>query len=340
MPALYLTEQGATLRKQGDTFVVTKDNATLQAIPAVKVEQVVVFGNVSLTTPVINHLLQAGIDCVFCSSEGKYHGRLISTESSFGQLRLNQMVAVTTPGKRLEVAQEIVKGKLANQRTMLMRYHRSFLDRGIEPPASLQRGADVLQGFLEDASRCGDVGQLLGIEGAAGVAYYSAFKALLQQDLGFNARQRRPPPDPVNSLLSFGYTLLTYNMQSAIRIVGLDPFLGFLHAVEYSRPSLALDLMEEFRAIVVDSIVLRAINTRALKAEDFRRSEEDPGAVLLTQDGIKKFIKFFEERMETKIAHPLTKQQATYRRCLELQVRQLARVLRGDTPAYKPFIVK
>jgi CRISPR-associated protein Cas1 len=141
-----------------------------------------------------------------------------------------------------------------------------------------------------------------------------------------------------------------------IRIVGLDPFLGFLHVVEYSRPSLALDLIEEFRAIIVDSIVLRAINTRAMNAGDFRRSEEAPstssepalslskgqapGAVLLTQDGIKKFIKFFEERMETKIAHPLTKQQATYRRCLELQVRQLARVLRGDTPTYKPFIVK
>jgi CRISPR-associated protein Cas1 len=334
MAVLYLTEQGATLRKQGATLVTTKDDQTLQTIPAVKVQQVVIFGNISLTTPVIDYLLQEGIDCVFCNSYGKYHGRLVSNESNFGQLRLEQMLAVTTPERRLAIAREMVRGKLTNQRTLLMRYHRS---RG---QTELGEGADTLQQRLADLDRCADLSRLQGMEGAGSAVYYSAFKDLLQQELGFTAQLRRPPPDPVNSLLSFGYTLLTYDMQAAVRIVGLDPFLGFLHSVEYSRPSLPLDLIEEFRAIIVDSIVLRAVNTRALGAGDFHRSQQDPRAVLLTQEGMKKFLNLYEERVESRIRHPATDHQVTYRRSFELQVRYLARVIRQEVPTYVPFLVK
>ena len=228
MPVLYLVEQGATLRKDSLTFVVTKDNQVLQKIPASKVEQVVLFGNINLTTPVIHYLLDQGIDCAFCSSTGKYHGRLISTESKFGLLRQAQFQATTNQELKLAIATQVVRGKLSNLRTMLMRYAREREDPNITA------AVDGMQQSLNRLENARDISSVQGIEGYGSSLYYNAFKGILKQDLGFRARVRRPPRDPVNSLLSFGYTLLVYDVQAAIRTVGLDPFLGFLHTTEYS----------------------------------------------------------------------------------------------------------
>ncbi len=334
MAVLYLVEQGATLRKEANTFIVTKEGQTLQKVPSTKVEQVVIFGNVNLTTPVIHDLLDRGIDCVFCSSTGKYHGRLFSTESNFGLLRQAQLQAISNPELKSALAAEIVRAKLSNERTMLMRYARE------DQNPVLSEAIEHLSEGLRRLERAGNLSTVQGIEGYNSMIYYGAFKGLLKYDLGFRARIRRPPRDPVNSLLSFGYTLLVYGVQAAIRTVGLDPFLGFLHSTEYSKPSLALDLMEEFRPIIVDSIVLRAINTRSLTAEDFEASEERGGMVRLTQEAIRKFLALYEERVQTEVIHPHTNTRATYRRCFELQARQLVRVIMGKEAAYKPFLVK
>lgn len=334
MPVLYLTEQGATLRKEGDLLVVTKDDQTLQEVWAIKVEQVVLFGNINITTPVIHYLLKEGIDCVFCSSYGKYQGRLFSTESRFGQLRQRQLQATADLSTRLPVAREIARGKLLNQRTMLLRYLRERA----EPV--LQSAADGIQGCLEKLDKAEEVASVMGLEGQASALYYKAFKTLLKQDLGFKSRIQRPPPDPVNSLLSFGYTLLTHGMQSAVHTVGLDPFLGFLHRTEYSRPSLVLDLIEEFRPIIVDSVVLRVINTHTITWEDFEPPEEQRRGVFLTQEGIKKFLHHYEERVQTIVLHPVDKVQVSYRRSFELQARHLARVLLEQDSIYQPFVVK
>jgi len=185
-----------------------------------------------------------------------------------------------------------------------------------------------------------EVGSLRGVEGTTSASYYAAFKDLLQQDLGFLARRRRPPPDPVNSLLSFGYTLLVYGIQSAVHMVGLDPFIGFLHVTEYSRPSLVLDLMEEFRPIIVDSLVLRLINTKAMTEEDFHVATEEGQTIRLSQGAIKKFVHHFEQRVQSQIQHPSSGHRATYRRCFELQARQLAQVLLGHEVSYNPLLVK
>ncbi len=334
MPVLYLTEQGATLRKEGDLLVVTKDGQVLQEFPAIKVEQVVIFGNVNITTPVIHYLLQEGIDCVFCSSYGKYHGRLFSTESKFGLLRQHQLQASLEPQRRLAIAREIARGKFLNQRTLLLRYLRE------RDEPELKSATEGIQGCIDKLDKVEDVGSVLGLEGHASALYYRVFKTLLKHDMGFVARVRRPPTDPVNSLLSFGYTLLVYRMQSAVHTVGLDPFLGFLHATEYSRPSLVLDLIEEFRAIIVDSVVLRAVNTRAITAEDFEPPNESTRGVFLTQQGIKKFIHHYETRIQTKVFHPIDRVQVTYRRCFELQSRHMARTIMGQEPKYLSFLVK
>jgi len=294
----------------------------------------VVLGNIGLTTPVIGYLLEQGIDCVFCNSYGKYHGRLVSTESRFGLLRQRQLQSTTSAQTRLKIAREIVRGKLCNQRTLLLRYRR---ERSLDSLDTIIKGVEKALGKLDGAA---ELTTLLGIEGTASSMYYAGFRRLLKQDLGFNARRRRPPPDPVNSLLSFGYTLLVYGVQSAVSTVGLDPFLGFLHGTEYSRPSLVLDLMEEFRAVIVDSLVLRIINTSVMGPDDFQQSEAEGKMVLITQKGIKKYVHHFEERMQDKIQHPATGQRVTYRRSFELQARQLARVITGQEENYKPFLVK
>ncbi|MBI4333809.1 MAG: CRISPR-associated endonuclease Cas1 [Chloroflexi bacterium] len=333
MPVLYLVEQGSTLRKDGDTLEVVKEGKTILTVPAAKVDQVVIFGNIGLTTPVIHHLLIQGIDCAFCSSTGRYHGRLFSGESKFGLLRQTQHQALASPALRLNIARAVLRGKLANQRTLMMRYARET------PAAPLSEAVGGLTRAVENLEKAENTGSLLGIEGYASVLYYNAFKTLLKQDLGFQARVRRPPRDPVNSLLSFSYTLLAYDVQAAVRIVGLDPFLGFLHSVEYSKPSLALDIMEEFRPVIADSIVLKTVSSNILTGTDFQKKEEN-GMVLLSPEAVKKFIHQYEERLLTNIAHPLTGHQVTYRRCLELQVRQLARVLTGSEGEYKPFLVR
>ena len=262
MPVLYLLEQGSSLHKDGEVFTVVKDDTVLKKIHAIEVEQIIVFGNVTLTTPVINYVLEKGIDCVFCNSYGKFHGRLISNESKFGLLRLKQMETVLDTDRKLEVAKKIVEGKLRNQRTIILRYRRK------ENNPVLEATLKTLEDSLRNIEVCDNNASLLGEEGAASAAYYRSFKNILNQELGFTARVRRPPTDPVNSLLSFGYTLLVYNIQAAVSIVGLDLYLGFLHATEQSRPNLALDLMEEFRPIIVDSMVLWLINTQVMTLAD------------------------------------------------------------------------
>jgi len=334
MPVLYLVEQGATLRKEGDLFTITKGSETLQRVPAAKVEQVVIFGNVNVTTPVIHYLLSQGIDCVFCSSTGRYHGRLLSTESKFGLLRQAQLQAASNTDTKVAVARQILRGKLSNLRTMLMRYVRQGAGEDVrEAVEGLGRSIDKLE-------QVSDISTLQGIEGYSSALYYSAFKGLLKYDLGFRARVRRPPRDPVNSLLSFGYTLLVYAAQAAVRTVGLDPFIGFLHTTEYSKPSLALDIIEEFRPIIVDSVVLRLVNSRIIKQDDFEEASDPEGMVRLKPEGIKAFLQHYEQRMQTTVINPVTNTRADYRRSLELQARQIAHIVTGQQQTYKPFLVK
>lgn len=334
MPVLYLIEQGATVHKEGDLLTITKEGDILQKVPAIKVEQVVVFGNVNLTTPVIHYLLQQGIDCVFCSSYGKFHGRLISTESKFGLLRQRQTELILQAEKRLAIAKSFVAGKLRNQRTLLMRYRRE-----LEIP-ELEAAVDELWLSEQKLTKCDNLQEVRGIEGTASAGYYRAFRKVLKRDLGFSSRVRRPPTDPINSMLSLGYTLLVYAIQAAVNVVGLDPFQGFLHSPEPSRPSLVLDLMEEFRPIIVDSLVLWLVNSNVMTEEHFKRPEAEERMVVLTEEGMKKFLHHYEQRVQTTVYHPRAHGQVTYRRCFELQARALAEAVLKQEPSYSPFLVR
>ncbi len=333
MAVLYLVEQGSTLKKEAGNFVIQKESTILQKVSSDLVEQIVIFGNVHLTTPVINHVLKEGIDCVFCSSYGKYHGRLISNESRFGALRKRQLEFCDNPSTNLAIAVQMVRGKLTNQRTLIMRQNRK------KPSGAMVTSIDGLKEAIESLESVDRVDRLMGIEGYGSALYFAAFKNMLKNTLGFETRRRRPPPDPVNSMLSFGYTLLGYNTQSAISTVGLDPYIGFLHTPDRSRPSLVLDLIEEFRPIIVDSLVLWLVNTGVLGQDDFKQGDDLKRPVLMREDARKKFIRYYEERVQSSVSHP-DGGRTSYRRCFELQARRLARVLTGQAKLYQPFLVK
>ena len=336
MAVLYLLEQGSTLHKDGEVFSITKQGNIIQKIPAIKVEQVVMLGNINLTTPAIHYLLRQGIDCVFCSNHGKFNGRLISTESGFGVLRQQQVRAADLPGLRLIIARDIVRGKLLNQRTLLMRYQRKVKSD------ALDEITQKMNGTVKTLDKDDSVETIRGHEGYGSALYYGGFKKLVKYEMGFVNRKRRPPRDPINSMLSFGYTLLVQNIQSVVHTVGLDPFIGFYHVTSYSRPSLVLDLMEEFRPIVVDSIVLWLVNSQTITTDDFQElqdEEEEDKPLLLKENGLKKFIRYYEDRVQSKINYPGVG-QVDYRRVFELQARQMVKVILGKEADYKPFLVK
>jgi len=241
-----------------------------------------------------------------------------------------------------------VGGKLANMRAMLLRANRKREEASIAQAAEALKGVlaqvEALQPDLAgppaDPSRpqAGTVlGRLQGLEGSGTAFYFGVFGRLLNDDWGFERRERRPPRDPVNALLSFGYVLLTNQVASAVSVVGLDPYVGFLHSSQFGKPALALDVMETFRPLVVDSVVLTLLNNGMLTRRDF---QDELGAWRLTDEGRRTFLARFEERLDTAIEHPVFGYKATYRRSLELEVRLVAKWLAGEIPRYRPFVVR
>jgi CRISPR-associated protein Cas1 len=230
----------------------------------------------------------------------------------------------------LRIARAIVATKIRNQRTMLQRNH-------VEPPA---RALDALKRLAKQALDAGSLDSLLGVEGTAAHYYFGHFSGMLKvQDEGqpafdFTRRNRRPPRDAVNALLSLGYSLLVRDLTIVCHAIGFDPFVGFYHQPRFGRPALPLDLMEGFRPLVVDSAVLSAVNTGMVGRSDFLTVGE---SVTLTSRGRKRFLQAYEQRMDTVVTHPLFGYRVSYRRGLEIQARLLARVVTGELPDYTGF---
>ncbi len=305
-----------------------REGETLADVPAAKVLRVFVFGNVSLTTPAIAYLLREGKEVAFLSSRGRYYGRLVSSESKNPLLRRAQFRASEDAAVSLDLSRRFVLAKLANQRRLL---HR-------RPGAKATLAAEGITALIHKARIVNNLATLRGIEGLAARAYFGAFGELLEK-MTFTGRRRRPPPDPVNSLLSLGYTLLTYEAFSAVASVGFDPYIGFFHADTYGRPSLALDIMEELRPVIVDTLVLGVVNRGQIKPEDFDLGEEDGKPIALLNDGARKrFLALYEARMLTKITH--LDRPMSYRGALHAQARQVVNYLRDPERGYEPVLLK
>lgn len=354
MSTLYLTEKRSLVKKDGDCLVVhipaDKERGTEKhkvRVPLIKVDQVVVYGDSTITSPALLALLENRAEVCFLSHYGRFCGRLSPVFSKNSLIRLEQHRFHSDAGRSLALAKEFVVGKLSNMRTLLLRANRKLEEEEVEKAAASIKGVmHQVKALKGDGQGPADPsvpqagtawGTLLGLEGSGTAFYFGAWGRLLKQDLGFKGRAKRPPKDPINALLSYGYVLLMSNVASAINLVGLDPYIGYLHSSQYGKPALALDLMEEFRSVIVDSVVLTLINNHIIQWSDF---VEEMGAYRLTDRGRKTFLTKFEERLNTPIRHPVFKYKATYRKCLELQVRLLAKCLTGEIPDYSPFVVR
>jgi CRISPR-associated protein Cas1 len=253
-------------------------------------------------------------------------------------LREAQFRKFSDPGECLQLSRTVVKAKLTNQRTLLMRSLRSGDgERGSEEPAA--RGIADLLGKLDDAN---SLESLLGLEGQGAALYFGEFGRFLKAQppgsgFDFKARNRRPPRDPVNALLSFAYSILCKDCFSAACTVGFDPYKGFFHANRHGKPSLALDLLEEFRPVIADSVVLTLINNEMLTPKDFLVWNS---SCQLTEEGRKKFFKAYEMRKSAVVSHPVYGYRMSYSRMVEVQARMLAAYVRGDVPRYTGFTVR
>lgn len=351
MTVAYVTEQQASVTKEGERLLIKKDKTVLHTLHAFKLEQVVLFGNIFLTPSATGFLLKRGIDTVFMSRDGRYKGRLQGLYSKNITLRQKQFSRMGDPEFCLKTGKFIVDGKLNNLRTVLLRLNRSR--EGINLDDQIL-GLKSLKNKVDNAA---DLDVLRGLEGKGAVLYFEGFsQGFLKEGIEFRKRVRRPPTDPVNALLSLGYTFLFNEVMSAVSMIGFDPYLGAFHAVEYGRPSLPLDLMEEWRPVIVDTLVLSLFNLGVLDRNDFAISkelpemEEEPAPgdsdapdalpVRLTRDGMRKFITQFERKMAQKIRHHLTGQQLSYRDSVREQVRHFARYLRGEEASYQPIPLK
>jgi len=327
---LYVTEQGARIEKEYRRLLVAKHDDVLLAVPLGRLSEVVLVGGVGATTPALLMLLDAGVPLSFITRSGKLRGRLAPPSPKNLPLRHAQYDRARDPAFCLATARAIVDGKLRNSRALAYRIRRSH-------PQIAARWLERIERAVEAVAQAGDMDTLRGIEGSAAKAYFAVFRGALQPEMTFEKRTRRPPRDPANSLLSLGYTLLTQNLMTACEIVGLDPYDGFFHADKYGRPALALDLVEEFRGPVVDSVVRLVINRRMIRPQDFEKRD---GGVYLSDRALRKFLRAYTHRLNTEILHPYYDRRLTYQRIFEVQARLLAKTIQGELDKYLPFRVR
>ncbi|MBN1935612.1 MAG: CRISPR-associated endonuclease Cas1 [Anaerolineae bacterium] len=335
MNQLIVDTQGAQLRQTGEQLIVQRGEETLQTVPLGPLQQVILMGRgVSATTPLLYDLVRRGIDVIYQSQRGRFGFRLVGPDSKHSALRVAQVQAAANPAHALALARATVAGKLHNQAVILRRYGAADQGRG-------QAALQTIGTQIGQARQAANLDALRGHEGSGAAAYFAAWPILFDaQRWGFEGRAYYPPPDPVNAMLSFGYTLLLNDMTGALHRIGLDPAIGFFHTIDYGRPSLALDLEEEFRPIIVDTMVLSLLRQDMLRPSDFTRSEDGRRPAIMTDDARRFFIARYEERMALRVHHPAWEQSLSFRQCIERQVQHMARCIQGRDTAYQPLMLK
>jgi len=326
---LYVQEQGTTIGKTGDELTVKSRQQVLRRVKMIDVSQVSIFGNVQITAQALRDLSAASIPICHFSYGGWFHALTTGLVHKNVELRIEQFATAANPGRALRFARQFVVGKMKNCRTLLRRH---LEDEGRDVLAEL---ADL----TEKAAAASEAATLLGLEGMAAKLYFAGFARMLKGDQPFSieGRNRRPPRDPVNALLSFVYAILVKELTIVLHAAGFDPTLGLYHQPRYARPSLALDLAEEFRPLIADSVVLTLVNNGEVTPASFIRRA---GAVALTDAGRRAVLAAFERRMDTLVTHPVFDYRISYRRVLEVQARLLGRALSGEIAEYPTFCTR
>lgn len=333
---LYVSSQGSYLRKEGDTIVVERDGEKALQLPAHALGGVVCFGNVLCSPFLLGYCAEKGIGISFLSEHGRFLASVRGPVSGNVLLRRQQYRMADDPEATRGIALNVVAGKLANSRVVMNRVVRDHA--GKTDAAAVRNASSALDRLIEELPKASDTDAIRGLEGMAAAEYFSVFNYLIvdqKEDFVFRDRNRRPPLDPVNALLSFVYTLLAHDVRSALETVGLDPAVGFLHRDRPGRPGLALDLMEEFRPVIADRLVLSLINRRQVSPRGFERSES--GAVIMDDATRKAVLVEYQSRKQDEILHPYIEEKVPLGLLFFVQANLMARYIRGDIDGYPPF---
>lgn len=339
LSTLYVTTQGAVLRLDHDTVRVLVEEETRARLPLVRLQAILAFGRVTLTTPLIHRCAEDGRGIAWLTRHGRFRGRLTGGTLGNVLLRRAQHEALSDSERTLVLARQCVAGKLQNARSLLLRAARDSTNQVDE--TALRSAALRVGDLLVELRESTDLDALRGLEGIAARTYFAAFSCMVRADrreFTPAGRSRRPPRDRTNALLSFCYALLRAECESALEGVGLDPQVGYLHSLRPGRPALALDLMEELRPSIVDRLVLRMINRREIRIEHF--DETPGGAVSLTESGRRAVLTAYQRRKESTSPHRLLKERIPVGLIPHVQARLLARHLRGDLRHYVPHIAR
>ncbi len=340
MDSLYVLEHGACLRKDGDCLKIMRGSRVLDTIPASGLHQLTLAGRTSLSGAVLDFLITNRIDTVFLTPGGRFRARLLLDEPGHVTLRQRQYMRLGDEEFRLDLARRIVHGKLENQARMLLR--RGSRSRDLR----LREAGVQVKALQQKLARAEDLDQVRGIEGYGARIYYGVFGLLLHGNgFSFTGRNRRPPRDPVNALLSFVYTLFTNEILNSIRRVGLDPYLGALHEVAHGRPSLACDLVEEWR-IFGERLVLTLVNRRVVRPGDFVTGPAEEGddgkgvrPVLMKPAVCRALIAAWRRQLDQSLFYPPSGEKTSLRWIMHSQCRRLAESLQPDGTPYRPFAV-
>lgn len=336
---LFVTSEDIYLSLEGENVLANRDKQVLARYPLHTLQNIVSFSYSGASPALMGACAEKGIGLAFCSPRGRFLARVCGENTGNVLLRREQYRVADDPEKSCRIARNMIFGKLHNARWSV---ERTIRDHGLRvDKEALSHASQELQTLLPQVLEAENPDSLRGLEGVGAAAYFGVFDEMIlnrKADFFFRGRNRRPPLDRVNALLSFAYSLLAHDCASALESVGLDAYVGFLHTDRPGRTSLALDLMEELRPCMAERFVLTLINNRMLKAEDFQT--QDSGAVLLTEDGRRAFLKAWQEKKRETLTHPFLGEKLAWGMIPYVQALLLARYLRGDLDAYPPFLWK
>ena len=336
---LFVTSEDIYLSLEGENVLANRDREVVARYPLHTLQTIVSFSYSGASPALMGACAERGIGLAFCTPRGRFLARVCGESSGNVLLRREQYRIADDPRRSCEIARNMIFGKLSNSAASIQRTIRDHALRVSD--CGLDNAAHQIKELLPPVLETLDMEALRGLEGVGAAAYFGVFDHLLlnrKEDFFFHGRNRRPPLDRVNAMLSFAYSLLAHDCASALESVGLDAYVGFLHRDRPGRESLALDLMEELRPCMADRFVLTLVNNRMIRPEDFQT--QDSGAVLLTDDGRKKFLKAWQERKRDTLTHPYLNEKMSWGLIPYVQALLLARYLRGDLDAYPPFLWK
>lgn len=323
MSVLYLREQNAKISKQGNRIVVVQDNKNILDIPVRKVDRILIFGNIQITTQAMTVLLDEQVDVAFFSQRGRLKGTLNGMMSKNIHLRLAQYECWHDESTRIQMGQQFIRSKLDNMVQILLRYNYNHTE------ADFGSSIDIIKQKAKTLSTMNNAESIMGVEGYSSRIYFECFARMCRREMQFPGRHKHPSTDPVNALLSLGYTLVGSEITAVLEGMSFDPYLGFLHGIKYGRQSLALDMLEEFRQAIIDPFTLKLINNRMFTEGDFVTS--DDGGMLLNDEAFKRYIAYYEERM-TRSTAKSSDGKNSWRDMIYVQARELEHAIMEKRP--------